>query len=163
LKGESAKATVAFVADHSKLTVEEITNLRRALKGKGKCVVVKNTLAERAFDGGELEQIKSFLSGPSLLVLGEDDASQAIKTFMEFQGKVKPKLALKGGVLAEDGSPLDAKSIEAIGNLPPKEVILAQIAGALTSTPSQIVQTINQVIGGIGELAIKVAEKQNNG
>ncbi len=122
--------------------------------------MVKNTLAERAFSEGELSQIKNFLTGPSLLVLGQEDASQAIKTFMEFQGKVKPKLTLKGGVLSGDGTPLDAASLEAIGNLPPKEILLAQIAGSLTATPSQIVQTINQIIGGIGELAVKVAEKQ---
>lgn len=130
------------------------------MKGKGKCIVVKNTLVELAFSDGELSEIQKFLTGPSLLVLGQDDASQAIKSFMEFQGKVKPKLALKGGVLSGDGKPLDAASIEAIGNLPPREMILAQIAGLLTSTPTQIVQTINQVIGGIGQLAVKVAEKQ---
>lgn len=160
MKEQSQGASVAFVADHSKLSVAEITNLRRAMKGKGKCIVVKNTLVELAFSDGELSEIQKFLTGPSLLVLGQDDASQAIKSFMEFQGKVKPKLALKGGVLSGDGKPLDAASIEAIGNLPPREMILAQIAGLLTSTPTQIVQTINQVIGGIGQLAVKVAEKQ---
>lgn len=126
----------------------------------GKCIVVKNTLAERAFAESDLESIKSFLSGPSLLVLGEgSDVSQPIKTFLEFQSKVKPKLVLKGGVIVGDKSSLDGKSIEAIGNLPPKEVMLGQIAGALTATPSQVVQTINQIIGGIGELAVQIAEK----
>jgi len=128
------------------------------LRGEGKCIVVKNTLAERAFSGGELEPISGFLSGPSLLVLGEGDVSKPIKTFLEFQKKVK-KLPIRGGVIAGDKSPLDGKSIEEIGNLPSKEVLLGQIAGALTSTPSQMVQTINQIIGGIGELAVQIAEK----
>lgn len=159
IKEKSQGATVAFVADFKDLNVEQITNLRRSLKSVGKCVIVKNTLAERAFSGGEFESIKHFLTGPSLLVLGQDDAPKAIKSFLDIQRGLKPKLTLKGGVLAGDGSALDGSAIEAIGNLPPKEVILAQIAGYLVSTPTQIVQTIDQVIGGIGQLAVKVAEK----
>jgi large subunit ribosomal protein L10 len=95
------------------------------------------------------------------LVFGQEDVSQTIKSFIEFQGKVKPKLVIKGGAILGDPNPLDSKSIEAIGSLPPKEILLAQIAGYLVSTPTQVVQTINQLIGGIGELAVKVAEKQD--
>ena len=142
------------------MTVADLTDLRKALRGKGKCVIVKNTLAERALSESEFKEVQQFLVGPSLLVLGQDDASQTIKTFIEFQKKLKTKLILKGGVLAGDKNPLNAKSLEAIGELPPKEIILAQIAGYLVSTPTSIVQGINQIIGGIGELAVKVAEKQ---
>lgn len=159
LKEKSEGATVAFVADFKDMNVEEITDLRRSLRSVGKCVVVKNTLAERALSGGKFENITKFLTGPSLLVLGREDAPKTIKTFLDFQTKVKPKLALKGGVIAGDESALDAASLEAIGSLPPKEVILAQIAGYLVSTPTQVVQSINQIIGGIGQLAVKVAEK----
>jgi len=79
---------------------------------------------------------------------------------MEFQKTVKPKLTIKGGVLAGDGKALEAKDIEAIGNLPPREVLLAQIAGLLVSAPSGFVQSINQIISSLGELSVKVAEKK---
>ncbi len=129
--------------------------------GKSDCIVVKNALAERAFSETQFESIKPFLKGPSLLILGKEEATTAIKTFLEFQKKVDPLLALKGGVIAGDTNALDSKSLKQIGDLPSKEVLLAQIAGSLTSCPSQIVQAINQTISSIGDLSVKVAEQQN--
>jgi large subunit ribosomal protein L10 len=160
LKKTSEEASIAFVADHTELSVAEITNLRKQLKEKAKCFVVKNTLAERAFEDSDFAQINEYLVGPSLLIFGEgEDVAQPIKAFLEYQKQVTPKLAIKGGAMPGEASPLDPKAIEAIGKLPPKEVILGQIAGSLTATPSQIVQTINSLIGDIGQLAEKIAEK----
>lgn len=162
IKEHSKDSTVAFVADFNALSVADFTTLRRSLKGKSKCVVVKNTLAIRALDGGEFANVKEFLSGPSLLVFGKDEAPASIKAFLEQQKKLDPKLSLKGGVISGDPNALDGLSIRAIGELPPKEVLLAQIAGALTSCPQTIAQAINQTISSIGELAVKVAEKNGN-
>ncbi|MDX1920563.1 MAG: 50S ribosomal protein L10 [Candidatus Caenarcaniphilales bacterium] len=159
IKEHSKDSTIAFVADFNALSVADFTTLRRSMKGKGKCVVVKNTLAARALDDGVFANVKDFLSGTSLLVFGKDEAPATIKAFLEQQKKLDPKLSLKGGVIAGDPNALDGKSIRAIGELPPKEVLLAQIAGALTSCPQTIVQSINQTISSIGELAVKVAEK----
>jgi large subunit ribosomal protein L10 len=158
IKKESEGATIAFTADFSAMDVKEITELRRSVKS-AKCMVVKNTLAERALNGSEFSEVAAFLQGPTLLVFGKDEASKSIKDFIDFSSKVKPKLALKGGVIAGDAKALSGSDLQAIGNLPPKEVLFAQIAGSLTATPTQLVQTINQIIGGIGQLAVKVAEK----
>lgn len=153
---------IAVVADYTGLSMEEFDNLRGALKkSSAECVVVKNTLAKLALKGTHYERLEDFLSGPSLLVLGKNDVSEAIKSLQSFQEKVKTKLIVKGGAMPDSEKPLSAKEVEAIGKLPPKEILLGQIAGALTATPSSIVNAINQVIGGIGELAVKVAEKQN--
>ena len=161
LKKTSEEASIAFVADHSELSVAEITSLRKQLKDKAKCFVVKNTLAEKALSGSNLEQINSYLTGPSLLVFGQvQDITEPIKSFLEYQKQVKPKLAIKGGALPDQDSSLDSEAIQEIGKLPPKEVILGEIAGSLTATPSQIVRSINSLIVDLGVLAEKIAEKQ---
>ncbi len=161
LKESVQDSSIVFAADYTGMNMEEFTNLRKALKGKAKCIVAKNTLTEIAFKDGNFSAIDKFLIGPTLLVIGKNDASEAIKGFQKFQDSIKPKLILKGGVLPDDGKALDANSIEAIGKLPSKEVLLAQIAYSLTAVPATVAQSINQIIGNIGELAVKVAEKQN--
>lgn len=162
IKEQSEGASVAFVADFASLSVADLTDLRRSIREVGKCMVVKNTLAERALTGTEFENVKAYLTGPSLLVLGTGEAPSTIKAFLEFQKKLDPNLTLKGGVVSGDPNALDSKALKQIGDLPPKEVLLGQIAGSLTACPNTIVNSINQIIGSIGDLAVKIAEKQNN-
>ena len=45
------------------------------------------------------------------------------------QSKTNPLLVVKGGVLGEKS--ISAKELEALADLPPREVLLAQFAGAL--------------------------------
>lgn len=162
LKAKTENSTVAMVADFAGMSMEQSKELRNTLKGaSADCMVVKNTLAKIALKDGDIEPVGEYLTGPSLLVVGKDDPSQAIKTLLDFQKKVDPLLTIKGGVFPGESELLGLDKLTAIGKLPPKEVLLGQIAGSLVSTPTTIVNTINNTIQGIGELAVKVAEKNN--
>lgn len=161
LKEKTQNSTVAMVADYAGLSMEQSKELRVSLKGLADCVVVKNTLAKIALKDGDIEPLGEYLTGPSLLVVGKDDPSQAIKAVLDFQKKVDPLLTIKGGIFPGESKLLDIDALTAIGKLPAKEVLLGQIAGMLVSTPTTIVNTVNNTIQGIGELAVKVAEKNN--
>ncbi|MDX1918002.1 MAG: 50S ribosomal protein L10 [Candidatus Caenarcaniphilales bacterium] len=161
LKDLSSEASIALVADFAKMTVSDLSALRRSLRGKGRCVIAKNTLAEIAFRDTEIAPIQTYLVGPSLIVFGEADPVETLKGFLAYQKTVDPKLTLKGGAMPGEGAAIDPDALKAISSLPAKEVLFAQIAGSLTATPSALVNTINRLIGDIGELAVKVAEKNN--
>lgn len=160
LKERTQGTTIAMVADYVNLNMEQMKALRSTLRDTADCIVVKNTLAKIAIKGGDIEPLGEFLTGPSLLVLGKDDPSQAIKNLNEFQKTLsEDMLPIKGGVFPGESEVLNSKAIEAIGKLPSKEVMFGQIAGSLVATPTTIVNTINNTIQSIGELAVKVAEK----
>jgi len=55
------------------------------------------------------------------------DAAAVAKTLRDF-AKTNPNLVLKGGLLGT--KVLSAKDVEALADLPPRDVLLAQLAGA---------------------------------
>ena len=87
----------------------------------------KNTLARRAMDGAELDGVVSLLEGPVAIAFVRGDAAAAAKALRDF-GSNNPALVVKGGLLG--GKVLAPPTIEALAELPSRDVLLAQIAGA---------------------------------
>jgi|GEM_PF-490377 len=163
LKEQLEGSTLTCVVDHSELSVAEMSSIRKSLKGSAQCKVLKNTLARRVIKDSSFAAMDQALNGPSWLIFSkDDDPTRTIKTIFQSRKSLEPKLSVKGGVLPDDGKFLDAADLERISELPPKEMILAQIAAAMTSGPTSVVSTINQLTSNIAELAVKAAEKQNN-
>ena len=166
LKEESEKACIAFIASHKELNSNDFQKIRENLgkAGIGKCIVLKNTLARIAF-GEKLEPLSNplILKGANLLVLGwGEDPSASIKAFEKVQKELSAeKVAIKCGFLVQEGTFLERSEVKEIANLPTKEELLAQIAGALTGGVSGVAASINQIIGSIGELSVKVAEQKS--
>lgn len=146
---ESLKdAQLAVVIDYKGLSVAEITDLRRQLRPTGTtCKVTKNTLMRKAVEGNEAwEPMKEFLSDASAFLLVKDDIGGAIKAYQGFQ-KATKKTVLRGGVM--EGRALSEADIKAIGELPSKEQLMAQIAGAINGVATKLAVGINQVPSSI--------------
>ena len=123
--------TTAVVTEYRGLTVAEISNIRRQLRTLGADYkVFKNTLVRRAVQGTGVEPISEFLEGPTAIAFVDGDISAVAKALRDL-AKASPKLILKGGVL--DGKALSPKDIGALADLPSRDVLLAQFAGALAS------------------------------
>jgi len=90
--------------------------------------VYKNTLARRAAVDTGNSALVDLLVGPSALTFVSGDAAATAKALKEFS-KTNPLLVIKGGALA--GKLLTAKDVEALADLPSREVLLAQLAGAI--------------------------------
>lgn len=144
LKETLQDAQMAIVINYKSLTVAEITNLRRQLRPTGTvCKITKNTLMRIAVEGNPTwEPMKELLSDTSAFLLVKDDFSGAIKAYQAFQ-KASKKTELRGGVL--DGRTLSEADVKAIADLPSKEQLMAQIAGAINSVTAKIAIGINQV------------------
>ena len=131
LKAKVSSTTTAVVTEYRGLTVAEISGIRRQLRTLGADYkVFKNTLVRRAIEGTDVEPMTAFLEGPTAIAFVEGDVSAVAKALRDLT-KASPKLILKGGVM--DGKALSAKDIAALADLPPREVLLAQFAGALAS------------------------------
>lgn len=129
LREKFLKVTGAVITDYKGMTVSEISGLRRMLKSSGmEYRVVKNTLARIAVQDTPLAVAQDIFNGPMGLALGYDDPTKVAKDILAFAGK-NPKLKVTGGVV--DGTFCAAGELKSIAELPPREVLLAVLAGTL--------------------------------
>ena len=148
LKGLLDKAELALVLDYQGLSIKEISDLRNRLQPKqGVCKVTKNTLMRRAIDGNSAWQnLESLLKGTNAFVLVKGDVGGAVKAVQAFQKDTK-KSQTKGGLF--EGKLLSQDEIKAIGNLPSKEALMAQVAGAINALATKVAVGINEVPSGL--------------
>jgi large subunit ribosomal protein L10 len=155
-------AQLAIVIDYQGLSVSEIMDLRRRLRPSGTvCKVSKNKLMGIAIEGdSNWQPMSEFLKGSSAFLLVKDDLSGAIKAYQDFQ-KATKKTELRGGVM--EGRALSQADIKALGDLPSKEQLMAQIAGAINGLATKIAVAINEVPASLARGLQAVSEQQEGG
>ena len=160
LKQLLSESQMAVVIDYKGLSVAEITNLRRSLREKGAiCKVTKNTLMKRAVDGDDnWHSMQELLKDSSAFLLLKDDLSGGIKAYKDFQ-KATKKTELRGGVL--EGKLLSEDDVRAIGDLPSKEELYAQIAGSINAVTTKIAVGIKEVPASIARGLQAYADEDN--
>ena len=161
LKQTLSESQLAIVIDYKTLTVAEITDLRRRLRPKGSsCQVAKNTLMRIAVEGNETWQpMQELLTGTSAFLFVQEDIGGAIKAYQEFQ-KASKKTELRGGVM--EGRVLREADVKALADLPSKEQLMAQIAGAINGVATKLAVGINQVPTSIARGLKAYAEKDGD-
>lgn len=162
LKQSLSESQLAMVIEYQGLSVAEITDLRRRLRPTGAvCKISKNTLMGIAIDGDRNWQpMTELLKGSSAFLLVKDDISGAIKAYQDFQ-KASKKTELRGGVM--EGRVLKEADVKVLGDLPSKEQLMAQIAGALNALATKIAVGINEVPASVARGLQAVAQKEQGG
>jgi large subunit ribosomal protein L10 len=122
-------AQAVFVTEYRGLTVSQLAKLRGALRPiDAEHKVYKNTLARLAVRSVGLEALEELLVGPSAITFVNGDIAGAAKALRD-TSRTTPLLVLKGGALGTNV--LSADDIRALADLPSREELLAQFAGAL--------------------------------
>jgi large subunit ribosomal protein L10 len=133
-KLQGAKAF--YLTDFTGLSVKKMTELRARLRKEGlEYVVVKNTLAERALSGLDLPDIAEFFRGPTGLVIGHDDPVTAARVLSDFAKEHDSRPSVKAGVVEQRA--VSAAEVERLSKLPPRDQLLAELAGALEAPMAQ--------------------------
>jgi large subunit ribosomal protein L10 len=123
------EASAVIVTEYRGMKVGQLAALRRQLRPVGgEYKVYKNTLARFAADNAGMPGLADLLVGPSGITFVTGDAAAVAKALRD-ASKANPLLVLKGGVIG--GKVISAKDVEALADLPSREVLLAQFAGAL--------------------------------
>jgi large subunit ribosomal protein L10 len=136
VKTRMRAAAASIVSEYRGLTVAELAELRGALAAAGgEYKIFKNTLVRLAIDGGEYQPLSEYLSGPSALTFVQGDISAVAKALRDFS-RGNPLLVIKGGLA--DGSLLSPRDLAALADLPPREVLLSLLAGALAAPMQQM-------------------------
>jgi large subunit ribosomal protein L10 len=118
-----------IITEYRGMSVGQLAALRRQLRpAGGEYKVYKNTLARFAAQNAGVSDLASMLAGPSGITFVQGDAAAVAKALRD-AAKTNPLLVLKGGVMG--GRVISANDVEALADLPSREVLLAQFAGAL--------------------------------
>ena len=158
IKADLADVQAMWVIDACGLTVKEVEGLRRSVREAGAVMkVYKNTVMKKALAELELANLDEILEGPSAFVFCGGDVAAAAKAVTEF-AKENKKLEIKGGMM--DGAFVNAEEVKAIASLPSKEVLIAQIAGAISGVARGLAVCINGVPSGLARALSQIADQK---
>jgi large subunit ribosomal protein L10 len=129
IREKFTQADAVLVAEYRGLSVGDLARLRDTLRPVGgEFKVYKNTLARRAAADAGHTGIDDLLVGPTAMTFVQGDTAAVAKALRDF-AKTQPLLVVKGGLVGT--SVLSAADVTALADLPSREVLLAQFAGAL--------------------------------
>jgi large subunit ribosomal protein L10 len=156
----SKSAGVVFT-DYRGLSVKSMQTLRADLAKKGGEIhVIKNTLFRIAAGSEVIDQLPyEAHNGPTAVAFIYENESECCKVLSDFATSSKT-LKIKGGYVG--GKVLTTKDVEALAKLPPRDVLIAQVIGAIAAPLTSLVGVIEALyadpIRVIGAVADKVGE-----
>ena len=124
------RAPVVYLTDFSGLDVKSMTTLRQSLRETGaEYVVAKNRLVLRALEETDYPDLSDALTGPTGVIFGYEGAVEPAKALTDFAKEHDDKPVFKVGVL--DRKRLGPEQIDRLAKLPPRDELLAELAGAM--------------------------------
>ncbi|MEN8376503.1 MAG: 50S ribosomal protein L10 [Gemmatimonadota bacterium] len=137
IAGKLDAARAFYLTDFTGLDVKSMTELRAKLRAEGiEYLVVKNSMAQRAVEALEVPDIAEFFIGPTGLVIGTQDAVTPAKVIWEFAKEHDDKPTVKVGIV--EGEKVDATGVGKLAKLPPREQLLAELAGAMQAPMAEL-------------------------
>ena len=130
------ESSAAILTEYRGLKVKDLADLRRALRSSGgDYKIYKNTLVTLAAREAGLADLEPLLKGPTAIAFVKGDAAGVAKALRDY-ARTNPLLVIKGGVLGD--KIIGAPETTALAELPSREVLLAQFAGALAAPLQQL-------------------------
>ena len=143
IKGKLENAQAAVVVDYQGITVAQADAMRKKLREANvDYTVYKNTLVKRAIDGTEYAGLADVLDGPSALAISTEDATAPARVLNEVIKDFK-KMEFKAGVV--EGTFFDKNGIQAIADIPGRDVLIAKFMGSIQSPVSKAVRTFQAI------------------
>lgn len=157
LTEELSGSTTLIVSEYRGLKVSELAEIRRSLRKQHVSYhVVKNRLMRIAANAAGNEALSPLLTGPSAIAFGSGDEASIAKAVLDATRPFK-LVKVKGAVLR--GRSIDADGVTRLASLPPRDVLLAQLAGAiaapLSSMAGLLEASVRDMAGDIQALADK--------
>jgi len=147
-----------LVTDYQRMKVDQFGELRNRLFPTGAEIrVVKNTFLKRAMADSGLPDVGDKLTGQTAVVVGDTDVAPVAKILKTFATEFKVA-ALKLGIV--DKKELSTADVEMLAELPPREVLLAQLLGLLLLPATQLARLLNEPGASLARLLNAKAEKE---
>ena len=155
-----SNASGVVFTDYRGLKNKEIATLRSDLRKKGgELHVVKNTLFRKAVGEDAAALPDELHNGTTAFAFVYENEADVAKALLDY-AKSSKKLIVKGGMFG--GKALTLKQVEALSELPSRDVLIAQVIGAVAAPLSNLVGVVEALyadpIRVIGAVADKVGE-----
>jgi large subunit ribosomal protein L10 len=158
LSGELRSVESCVVLGLNGLDVAAASEFRSDLRQKGVRVrVLKNRVAAHAMKDVGWEGIGDLFSGMSAVAFGEVGAIATSKCVVEWERKLKDKIAIRGGWV--EGRLVGVDDVRTLATIPDRDTLLAMIASAVTAPISEIASLIGELISGVARAVGAAAEK----
>jgi large subunit ribosomal protein L10 len=160
LHEDLAGTTCVVVTHQTGLTVAEVTELRRQMRGAGaRYRVTKNRLARRALDGTPFAGLAVLFSGPTAIAFSQDPVAAA-KAAVAYANR-NTKLTIVGGGL--QGQVLDEAGIKALATLPSLDELRGKIIGLLNAPATKLAVLLQTPGGQLARVLAAHSEKSGEG
>jgi large subunit ribosomal protein L10 len=127
----------AVLSDYRGLSVAQLEELRASLREAGvDYLVLKNTLARRAGEQAGLTELNPQLVGPTAIAISYEDISAPARVLIDYARANRRTDMVRGGIA--EGQVLNASEVRQLADLPPREVLIAQLLGVLEAPISQL-------------------------
>jgi large subunit ribosomal protein L10 len=153
-----SRSQVMILADYRGLTVANITDLRQRLREQnGGFHVIKNSLFARALQEAGVDVPADRLEGPLAVGFSYGEPSPVAKVLLDFARETQI-LQVQGAILG--GHFVAADQVRAIADLPPREVLLAQLLGTVQGPMSTLVSTITAPLRELAQVLRARSEQE---
>lgn len=145
LAAKLKNAPSAVLIDYKGINVADDTNLRKEMREAGvEYAVVKNSILRFALaEAGFGDSFNNVLEGATAIAFSETDAIAPAKIAAKYSDNLKDVFNLKAGFL--EGKVLDAAGITALGKLPSREQLIAQLLSVLTGNIRGLAVALNAI------------------
>ncbi|HWR45191.1 50S ribosomal protein L10 [Sporomusa sp.] len=143
LKEKLSTTKGAVLTNYRGLTVAQDTKLRRKLREAGvEYRVFKNTLTRIAAKEAGIEGLDPYLEGPTAIAISYTDPVAPAKVISDFVKENKLQtLEVKAGLV--EGKVIDANGVKSLSNLPPREVLIAQVLAGMQAPIAGFVNVLS--------------------
>jgi len=156
-KMQSSAAGV-FV-DYKGINVEADTALRAQFRENGvDYSVIKNTLTRFAANRIGYEALDPILHGTTALAVSKDDPVISAKLIYDYSKK-NQNFKIKAGFV--DSKVITPEEVVALAQLPPREVLIAQVLGTMNAPITGFATVLNANIRGLAVALKAIAEKKS--
>ena len=143
IKAKLENAQAAVVVDYQGITVAQADAMRKKLREANvDYTVYENTLVKRAIDGTVYAGLADVLDGPSALAISTEDATAPARVLNEVIKDFK-KMEFKAGVV--EGTLFDKNGIQAVADIPGRDVLVAKFLGSIQSPVGKAVRTFQAI------------------
>ena len=152
------RSTFVLVTDYRGMKVSSFSELRsRLTPTHAEVHVVKNSFLKLAMADSGFPEVADQLAGQTAVVTGEADVAPVAKIFKSFASEFK-LAALKVGFV--DRAVLSTAELETLADLPPREILQAQLLGLLLSPATRLVRLFNEPASALARLLNAKADKE---
>lgn len=152
-----ASKSIVFV-DYNKLTVAEVSELRKKCKQAGcEYKVYKNTLLRKALNELGYTQFDGDLKGPTAVAFAGDETAAA-KVMVGAAKDYTDKIVLKSALV--DNTYYDKNGVKALASMPSREEMIAKMLGSINAPVTNIAGVLNNVVSGLVRVLDGIAKQK---